>query len=98
MTFSLKNAGATYQRMMQECMATQIGRNAHVYIDNAVIKSNRQDDILTDLAETFANLRRYKIKLNPDKCTFGMPTGQLLGYVVLKRGIEANALKIDTIV
>ena len=98
MTFDLKNVGATYQRMMQECSADQIGRNAHVYIDDVVIKSNRQGDLLTDLAETFANLRRYKIKLNPDKCTFGVPTGQLLGYVMSKRGIEANPVKIDTIV
>src|SRR3954468_16789335 len=90
MTFGLKNAGATYQRCMQECLASQIGRNIHVYIDDVVVKSARQGDLLADLAETFANQRRYKIKLNPGKCTFGVPTEQLLGYVVSKRGIEAN--------
>ena len=58
MTFGLKNVSATYQRMMQECLASQIGRNTHVYIDDIVIKSNRQDDLLANLAETFANLRR----------------------------------------
>ena len=83
---------------MQECLASQIGHNVHVYIDDVVIKLNRQDDLLADLAETFANLRRYKIKLNPDKCTIGVPTFQLLGYVVSKQGIEANPVKIDTIV
>ena len=97
MTFGLKNAGATYQRCMQECLAGQIGRNIHVYIDDVVVKSTRQDDLLADLAETFANLRRYNIKLNPRKCTFGVPTGQLLGYVVSKRGIEANPTTIDTV-
>ena len=69
MTFGLKNAVATYQRMMQECLADQISQNSHVYIDDVVIKSNHHDDLLADLAETIANLRRYKIKLNPDKCT-----------------------------
>ena len=97
MTFGLRNAGATYQRCMQECLANQIGRNIHVYIDDVVVKSDRQDNILADLAETFDNLRRYKIKLNPSKCTFGVPSGQLLGYVVSKRGIEANPEKIDTL-
>src|SRR4051812_49041679 len=90
MTFGLKNTGATYQLCMQECLASQIGRNIHVYIDDVVVKSARQGDLLADLAETFANLWKYKIKLNPGKCTFGVPTGKLLGYVVSKRGIEAN--------
>ena len=74
MTFGLKNAGATYQQCMQECLASQIGRNIHVYNDDVVVKYNRQSNLLPDLAKTFANLRRYKIKLNPGKCTFGVPT------------------------
>ena len=82
---------------MQKCLASQIGRNIHVYIDDVVVKSTHQDDLLADLAETFATLWRYNIKLNPGKCTFGVPTGQLPGYVVSKRGIEANPTKIDTI-
>nr|XP_051215918.1 uncharacterized protein LOC127333572 [Lolium perenne] len=90
MTFGLKNAGATYQRCMNSCLESQIGRNVHVYIDDVVVKSTRQDDLIADLTERFPNLRRYKIKLNPLKCTFGVPSGQLLGYVVSKRGIEPN--------
>jgi hypothetical protein len=62
-----------------------------------VVKSKHQGDLLADLAETFTNLRKYNIKLNPQKCTFGIPSGQPLGYVVLKRGIEANPKKIDAI-
>nr|XP_051190491.1 uncharacterized protein LOC127303828 [Lolium perenne] len=58
-----------------------------------VVKSTRRDDLITDLAETFANLQRYKIKLNPLKCTSGVPSGQLLGYLVSKRGIEPNPEK-----
>ena len=97
MTFGLRNAGATYQRCMNSCLESQIGRNVHMYIDDMVVKSNRQDDLVADLAETFANLRRYQIKLNPLKCTFGVPTGQLLGYVVSARGIEANTEKISAV-
>src|SRR3954466_2178611 len=97
MTFGLKNTGATYQRCMTECLKEQIGRNVHVYIDDVVVKSNRMDDLIADLTETLANLRRYKIKINPEKCVFGMPIGQLLGFVVSKRGIEANPAKISTI-
>ncbi|XP_051213036.1 uncharacterized protein [Lolium perenne] len=93
-----KNAGATYQRCMNSCMESQIGRNVHVYIDDVVVKSTRQDDLVIDLAETFANLRRYQIKLNPLKCTFGVPSGQLLGYLVSKRGIEPNPEKTFAVI
>src|SRR3954451_23707791 len=97
MTFGLKNAGATYQRCMTECLKEQIGRNVHVYIDDVVVKSNRMDDLVADLTETFANLRRYKIKLNPVKIATIQSLGPLLGFVVSKRGIEANRRKISTI-
>jgi hypothetical protein len=59
-----------------------------------VVKSKQSGTLLDDLKETFANLRRYRIKLNPEKCTFGVPAGQLLGYIISQRGIEANPLKI----
>src|SRR4051812_3930837 len=97
MTFGLKKARGTYQRCMTECLKEQIGRNVHVYIDDVVVKSSRTDDLVADLTETFANLRRYNIKLNPEKCVFGVPSGQLLGFVVSRRGIEANPVKIATI-
>ena len=54
-------------------------------------------DLLTDLAETFANLRRYDIKLNPSKCTLGVPGGKLLSFLVSERGIDANPEKVGTI-
>ena len=53
--------------------------------------------MLDDLRETFANLRRFRIKLNPAKCTFGVPAGKLLGFLVSSRGIEANPKKIGAI-
>jgi hypothetical protein len=82
MPFGLKNAGATYQQTMQQCLQEQIGRNVHTYVDDVVVKTKQSGTLLDDLKETFANLRRYPMKLNPAKCTFGMPAGQLLGYIV----------------
>jgi hypothetical protein len=74
MPFGLKNAGATYQQCMQACLKEQIGRNVEVYVDDIVIKSAKADSLLDDLRETFANLDRYSIKVNPKKCSFGVPT------------------------
>jgi hypothetical protein len=95
MPFGLKNAGATYQRCMQACLKEQIGRNIEVHIDDIVIKTVKADSLLDDLRETFANFNRYSIKLNPKKCSFGVPTGQLLGYLISERGIEGNLEKIQ---
>jgi hypothetical protein len=97
MPFGLKNAGATYQRMMQNCLESQIGRNIQVYIDDVVITIRKEEFLISDLAETFDNLNRYKLKLNPTKCSFGVSVRQLLGFLVLARGIEANPEKIQAI-
>jgi hypothetical protein len=78
-------------------MQGQIGRNVHAYVDDVVVKTKQSGTLLDDLKETFANLWRYRMKLNPEKCTFGVPAGQLLGYIVSQRGIEANPSKIKAI-
>ena len=70
MPFGLKNAGATFMRMIQKCLLTQISRNVEAYMDDIVVKSRKGSNLLTDLTESFANLRRHDIKLNPSKCTF----------------------------
>jgi hypothetical protein len=98
MSFGLKNTGATYQWCMQACLKEQIGHNIEVYVDNIVIKSMKADSLLDDMWKTFANLDRYSIKLNPKKCSFGVPTGQLLGYLISERGIEGNPKKIQAII
>jgi hypothetical protein len=72
MPFGLKNAGATYQRMMQNCLGSQIGRNIQVYIDDVFITMKEEESLISDLQETFDNLVRYKLKLNPQKCSFGV--------------------------
>jgi hypothetical protein len=97
MPFGLKNAGATYQWMMQNCLGSQIGRNIQVYIDDMVITTRKEESLISDLQETFDNLDRYKLKLNPTKCSFGVSIGQLLGFLVSSRGIEANPEKIQAI-
>jgi hypothetical protein len=79
---------------MQACLKNQIGWNIEVYIDDIVVKTNKADSLLDDLRETFNNLDRYSIKLNPNKCSFGVPTGHILGYLISERGIEANPRKI----
>ncbi|KAK1646944.1 hypothetical protein QYE76_064749 [Lolium multiflorum] len=90
--------GATYQRMMQKCLATQIGKNVQVYIDDVVITTKHGSTLIEDLKETFDNLDRFCLKLNPTKCSFGVPAGELLGFLVSARGIEANPEKIQAIV
>src|SRR3954465_5264642 len=97
MPFGLKNAGATYQRMMQACLRHQIGRNVQVYVDDVVIKTYSPNTLRGALRETFATLNKYRIKLNPKKCVFGVPAGKLLGYMVSARGIEANPEKVQAI-
>ncbi|KAK1663161.1 hypothetical protein QYE76_051320 [Lolium multiflorum] len=73
MTFGLKNAGATYQRCMQASLGEQIGRNIEVYTDDVVVKTKNSATLIDDLRESFDNLDRHKIKLNPKKCFFGVP-------------------------
>jgi hypothetical protein len=75
MPFGLKNAAATYQRMMPNCLGSQIGNNIQVYINDVVITTRKEESLISDLAETFENLNRYKLKLNLTKCSFGVSAG-----------------------
>ena len=97
MPFGLRNAGATFQRVMQSSLGSQLGRNVEAYIDDIVVKTQYEDSLIQELHETFENLRRVNFKLNPDKCVFGVPSGKLLGNLVSHRGIEANLDKIQVI-
>nr|AAU10741.1 putative polyprotein [Oryza sativa Japonica Group] len=97
MPFGLKNTGPTFQRTTRISLGSQIGRNVEAYVDDLVVKTRNQETLLSDLAETFESLRSARIKLNPDKCVFGVPAGKLLGFLVSARGIEANPKKIRAI-
>ena len=97
MPFGLKNAGATYQILMNKMFTHQIGRNVQVYVNDMLVKSIREDDHLNDLQETLDTLWSYNMKLNPSKCVFGVTTGIFLGFMVSQRGIEVNPNKIRAI-
>ena len=68
MPFGLKNAGVTYQRLVNRMFSHQIGRNVEVYVDDMLVKSKDEANHLNDLKETFSTLRNYNMKLNPTKC------------------------------
>jgi hypothetical protein len=97
MPFWLKNAGATFQRCTRRVFGELIGRIKEAYVDNIVVKSKKTGDLVPDLTEVFAKLRQHGVKLNPEKCVFGVLRGMLLGFVVSECDIEANPKKISVI-
>ena len=94
MTFGLKNVGATYQRVMNYIFHKLIGRIVEIYIDDVMIKSKGYKEHLADLRETLECTRKYGLKMNPNKCAFGVSAGQFLGFMVHKRGIEVGQKSI----
>ncbi|KAK4833192.1 hypothetical protein QYF36_000303 [Acer negundo] len=98
MPFDLKNVGATYQRLVNRIFALQIRRNMEVYVDDMLTMSVMIEKHTSDLRETFEVLRKYKMKLNPNKCVFGEPSGRFLGFQVHQRGTEVKPEKIKALV
>ncbi|KAL0451316.1 UNVERIFIED_CONTAM: hypothetical protein Slati_1109700 [Sesamum latifolium] len=92
MPFGLKNAGVTYQWLVDKIFHPQIGRNVEVYVDNMLVKNKEAGDHVADLEETFSVLRKYRLKLNHAKCALGVRGCRFLGFMVTQRGIEANPL------
>ncbi|XP_061372972.1 uncharacterized protein LOC133315385 [Gastrolobium bilobum] len=90
MPFGLKNAGATYQRMMNEVFRDLISNCIEVYIDDMIAKSRTPCQHLTDLQGVFDRLRKFNMRLNPSKCAFGVLAGKFLGFMLTERGIEVN--------
>ncbi|GJV31106.1 reverse transcriptase domain-containing protein [Tanacetum coccineum] len=97
MPFGLKNAGATYQRLVDKAFQKQIGRNLEVYVNDLVIKSRTEQEIMRDIEETFRTLREINMKLNPKKCTFGVEKGMFLGYKVNTKGIKVSPDKVEAV-
>ena len=97
MPFGLRNAGATYQRCMNHVFGEHIGCTVEAYVDDIVVKTRKASDLLSDLEVTFRCLKAKGVKLNPEKCVFGVPRGMLLGFIVSEQGIEANPEKIAAI-
>ncbi|GJU40211.1 reverse transcriptase domain-containing protein [Tanacetum coccineum] len=97
MPFGLKNAGATYQRLVDKAFQKQIGRNLEVYVDDLVIKSRTEKEVIRDIEETFRTLREINMKLNPKKCAFGMREGTFLGYKVDTDGLRVCPDKVEAV-
>ncbi|KAL0352204.1 UNVERIFIED_CONTAM: RNA-directed DNA polymerase [Sesamum calycinum] len=97
MPFSLKNAGATYQRTMQRIFDDMLHKNIECYVDDLVVKSNKREDHFHDLRKVLERLRRYQQKMNSSKCAFGVTSGKCLGFIVCQWGIEIEQAKIDAI-
>ena len=97
MPFGLKNTGSTYQRMMTRMFESQLGKNIEIYIDDMVVKSKVVSEHLGDLGNILEVLRKYKLRLDTSKCSFGVGSGKFLGYMVTHRGIEADPDQIKVI-
>ncbi|MCI21844.1 gag-pol polyprotein, partial [Trifolium medium] len=98
MPFGLKNVGATYQRLMDKVFSNQIGKNLEVYIDDMVVKTADDGEHDKDLADILQSVRKYNMRLNPAKCSFGVQAGKFLGFLLTHRGIEANPEKCQAII
>ena len=97
MPFGLKNAGLTYQRMMTRMFEQQMGKSIEVYIDDMVIKSKLVPNHVKDLDDIFRILRKYRLRLNASKCSFGVGLGKFLGYMLTHRGIKVSPDQIRAI-
>jgi len=97
MSFGLKNAGSTYQRMMKNMFESQLRKKVEAYIDDMVVKSKVVTKHLSDLGSVFEILRKHKLRLNASKCSFGVNSGKFLGYMITHWGIEVNLDQIRAI-
>jgi len=97
MPFRLKNAGATYQRMVIALLHDMMYNEVKVYIDDMIEKSKDREGHITNLRKFFERIKEYKLRLNPQKCTFGVTVEKLLGFLVSDRRIEVDLSKIKVI-
>jgi hypothetical protein len=94
----LRNVGPTFCRMTKAALKDQVGRNVQSYVDDFVVASKKKESYISDLSETFANMREANLKLNPEKCIFRVTRGKVLGCLVSTKGIEASPDKIRAII
>ena len=97
MPFGLKNVGATYQRMATALLHDMMHNEVEVYVDDMIVKSKDRGSHTINLRKFFESIKEYKLKLNPQKCTFGVIAGKLLGFLVSDRGIEVDPFKMKAI-
>jgi hypothetical protein len=97
MSEGLKNAGPTFCRITKAILKNQMQRNVFTYVDDIMVASKKKATEIQDLVETFTNMRKAQLKLNLEKCVFGVRKGKVLGCLVSVKGIKANLDKINTI-
>ena len=97
MPFGLKNAGATYQWLMNKIFAEHIGVLMEVYIDDMLVKLKTEEELLQNMETVFTCLRKHRMRLNPQKCVFAVEAGKFLGFMLTNRGIEVNPDKCKAI-
>jgi len=97
MAFGLKNAGATYQWAMVALFHDMMYREIEVYVDDMIAKSKTEEEHLVNQQKLFERLRKYRLRFNPAKCTFGVKSGKLLGFIVSQKGIEVDSKKVKAI-
>ena len=95
--FGLKNAGTTYQRAMVTLFHDMMHKKIEVYVDDLIAKSQDDESHVENLRKLFKRLRKFQLKLNPAKCTFGATSGKLLGFIISRKGIEVDPDKIKAI-
>ena len=97
MPFGLKNASATYQRITTALLHDMMHNKVEVYVDDMVVKSKDRGDHIINLRKFLERLSKYRLRLKPQKCTFGVTAGKLLGFLVSDRRIEVDPSKIKAI-
>ena len=97
MPFGLKNFEATYQHAMVALFHDMIHHEIEVYVDDMIARSQTEEEHLDHLQKLFGSLKKYKLRLNPNKCTFGVRSGRLLGFIVSGKGIEVDPVKVKAI-
>ena len=89
--------GATYQRMATALLHDMMHNEVEVYVDDMIVKANNREGHIVNLRKFFERIKEYRLRLNPQKCTFGITTGKLLGFLVSVRGIEDDPSMIKAI-
>ena len=97
MPFGLKNARATYQRAMVTLFHDMVHKEIEVYMDDLIAKSQKDENHVENLRKLFKRLKKFQLKLNLAKCTFGVTSGKLLGFIVSRKGIEVDPDKVKAI-
>ncbi|XP_028072670.1 uncharacterized protein LOC114274890 [Camellia sinensis] len=95
--FGLQNAGATYERAMTAIFHNMIHHEVEDYVDDLVVKSKKEEDHLRDLEKVFKRCQKFKMRMNPLKCAFGVMARKFLGFLVYRHGIKADEEKVKSI-